>query len=163
MLVEDLMSRSVKCCQAETDLATAAQMMFEGDFGVLPIVDQEEHVKGVLTDRDICLAVTAKRQSAMDLKAAETISGKAYCVHMNDDIHEALKQMKAHRVRRLPVLNAEDKLQGMISINDIILDAHEKGPDHPSYGEAMETLKGICFHRPTDPQPEAQAKLSPPS
>lgn len=161
MLVEELMSRGVKSCHPETDLATAAQMMFEGDFGVLPVVDQEEHVKGILTDRDICLAVTAKRQSATNLKAADTISGQAYCVHMNDDIHEALKQMKAHRVRRLPVLNAEDRLQGMISINDIILDAHEKGPNHPSYVEAMETLKGICLHRPTAIREEEPSRLTP--
>ena len=160
MLVEELMSRRVQSCRPETDLGTAAQMMWDGDFGVLPVVDQEEKVQGVLTDRDICLAVAAKRQPAMEIKAGDTISGQAYCVHMNDDIHEALKQMKLHHVRRLPVLNAQEKLQGMISINDIILDAHEKGPDHPSYQEAMETLKGICFHRPREARQEERPQLT---
>ena len=159
MMTENLMSRTITTCRPETDLETAAKMMWEGDFGVLPVVDQKEKIQGVITDRDICIALAAKRKPAADLRVSEIMKGAVYAVHMQDDIHEALKQMKEHRVRRLPVLGADEKIQGMISINDIILDTQEKGEEHPNYQETIEVMKSICAHRPRKVESEERPLL----
>ena len=57
MKVKELMSTDVKSCREETDLATVVRMMWDGDCGIVPVVDDQLHVTGVVTDRDICVAV----------------------------------------------------------------------------------------------------------
>ncbi len=150
MKVKDVMTREVQSCGADTNLAEAAKMMWDSDCGVLPVLDREGKVIGIITDRDICMAVATKHKSAAEIAVWETISGKVYGCALYDDIKDALKTMEREQVRRLPVVNGDGLLQGILCMNDIVLHAEEaKGKKLPdlSYEDVMRTLKSICAHR----------------
>jgi len=150
MKVQDIMTRDVQCCGPDTNLAVAAKMMWDSDCGVLPVLNVEGKVLGVITDRDICMAVATRNKLASEITVWETVSGKAWTCRDTDDIHTALDIMKREKVRRLPVVDEDGVLQGMLSMNDSVLNAEEtkwkKRPDL-SYGDVIHTLKAISEHR----------------
>jgi len=151
MKVQDVMTSEVKTCCPETSLAAVATLMWEHDCGVCPVVDIENKVVGVITDRDIAIAVATKGRLASEISVGEVISGEVFAAMPDDDVHTALKLMRHEKVRRLPVTNREGRLQGILTLNDIILRAEEeKGRRHPalSYEDAISTIKAICEHRP---------------
>jgi CBS domain-containing protein len=126
-------------------------MMWENDCGVLPVVNSGNRVIGIITDRDIAIAAGTQGHSASEISTGGVITGKVYSAALDEDIHIALKTMRHEKVRRLPVTNREGMLQGILSLNDMLLRAEEeKGKHHPelSYEDAMSTLKAICEHRP---------------
>jgi CBS-domain-containing membrane protein len=150
MKVRDLMTSDVQYCGPDSNLAAAAKMMWDSDCGALPVLSREGRVIGVLTDRDICMAAATKNRPPSELTAWETISGKAYTCQPSDDIHTALALMQRERVRRLPVVDDDGVLQGIIAMNDCVLKAEpttgKKAPDL-SYEDVVLTLKGISAHR----------------
>lgn len=151
MKVQDVMTSEVKSCRPETSLAAVAVLMWEHDCGVCPVVDNENKVIGMITDRDIAIAVGTKGRLASEIPVSEVISGKVYSATPDEDVHAALKLMRHEMVRRLPVTNRDGMLQGILSLNDIVLRAEEeKGSHHPelNYEDAMGTVKEICEHRP---------------
>lgn len=151
MKVQDVMSSEVKTCRPEQSLAAAATMMWEYDCGALPVVNESNQVLGMITDRDIAIAAGTKGRCASEIAINEVISGKVIAASLDDDVHAALRTMRHEKVRRLPVTNREGMLQGILSINDVVLRAEEeKGRHHPelNYEDAMSTVKAICEHRP---------------
>jgi CBS domain-containing protein len=151
MKVKDVMTSNVKSCRPEASLAAGATMMWEYDIGVLPVVNEAGKVLGMITDRDIAIAAATKGRPATEIPVQELISGRLYPCHQNDDVHTALKTMRQERVHRLPVVNEDGMLQGILSMNDIVNRAEEsRGKREPklSYEDAMSTLKAICEHRP---------------
>lgn len=150
MKVKDVMTREVKTCMPDTNLAAAAMIMWENDCGVVPVVHGDGSVIGMITDRDICMAVATKNRRTSEVAVSEVFTGNLYACKPDDDIHAALKIMSAERVRRLPVINVYGALEGLLSLNDVVLRAQEakgrKAPDL-SYEDAISTLKAICAHR----------------
>jgi CBS domain-containing protein len=149
MKVQDVMTKDVKSCRPETNLAVAGAMMWESDCGALPVVDDAGKVMGMLTDRDIAIAVASRGRVASRIAANEVITGRVSSCASDQHIADALAVMKQEKVRRLPVTNRDGVLQGILSINDIVLHADEtKGKQATglSYEEAMSTLKAICEH-----------------
>lgn len=150
MKVKDVMTSPVQYCAPETSLAEAAMKMWDSDCGVLPVVDREGKVIGMLTDRDICMAVTTKGRAASNISVWETASGKLYACSPNDDIKDALKTMAGQKVRRLPVVNDDGELRGILCLNDLVLQAEEaKGKKMPdlSSEDVINTLRAISAHR----------------
>lgn len=150
MNVQDIMTSDVQCCGPDTNLAAAAKMMWDTDCGLLPVLNVEGQVLGVITDRDICVACATKNKAASEITVWETVSGKAYTCKMSDDVHTAMDIMKRERVRRLPVVDEEGILQGLISMNDFILLAGEtKAGKAPAicWEDVVRTLKAISAHR----------------
>lgn len=150
MQVRDIMTREAQCCGPETNLAAAAKMMWDSDCGLLPILNVEGQVLGVVTDRDICMASSTRNRPPSAITVWETSSGKAITCRLDDDIRTALDLMERGKVRRLPVVDEEGVLQGMLSMNDLVLAAGEhRGrsvPDLP-VEDVVKTLKAICAHR----------------
>lgn len=150
MKVKDVMTSPAQSCSPETNLASAAVQMWESDCGVLPVINREGKVIGMVTDRDICMAAATKHRIASDITVWETISGSLYACSPDDGMKDALTTMAREKVRRLSVIDEDGTLQGMITMNDAILHAREargkKSPDL-SYKEVMGTLKDICAHR----------------
>ena len=150
MKVQDIMTSDVQCCGPDTNLAAAAKMMWDSDCGALPVLNVEGRVMGMITDRDICMAAATKNRSASDITVWETVSGKAYTCQMSDDVHTALDIMKRDKVRRLPVVDEDGVLQGIVAINDFVLLAGEtKAGKLPSisYEDVLRTMKAISAHR----------------
>ena len=150
MKVKDVMTREVKTCMPDTNLAAAAMIMWENDCGVVPVVHSDGKVIGMITDRDICMAVATKNRRTSEVAVSEVFIGNRYACTPDDDIRDALKIMRAERVRRLAVINVRGALEGILSLNDVVLYAQEsksKKSTDLSYEDVINTLKAICAHR----------------
>jgi len=150
MKVQEIMTSDVQCRSPDTNLAAAAKMMCDSDCGALPVLNIHGQVVGVITDRDICIAAATKNKVASDITVWETVSGKAFTCQMDDDVHTAMDIMKRERDRRLPVVEEDGVLQGMVGMNDFVFLAGEtKGGKIPgiSYGDVVRTIKAISAHR----------------
>jgi CBS domain-containing protein len=150
MKVQDIITSDVQCCGPDTNVAAAAKMMWDSDCGALPVLTVEGHVMGMITDRDICMATATKNKPASDITVWETVSGKVHSCRLSDDVHTALDIMKREKVRRLPVVDEDGVLQGIVAMNDFVLLAGEaKGAKAPavSYEDVVRTMKAISAHR----------------
>ena len=150
MQVKELMTENPKACTLTDNLGEVARLMWEADCGIVPVVAEGGKVVGLITDRDICMAAMTKGRNVSNIAVEDVVSGKAFTCKVDDDIHSALDTMRENKVRRLPVTAADGKLQGMLSMNDVLLRAEEtrnkKAPD-VSYGDVVSTYKSICQHR----------------
>jgi CBS-domain-containing membrane protein len=146
MIVKQLMSADVKSCREDTDLATAAKLMWDGDCGIVPVVDGDRHVVGVITDRDICIAAATRAMTPASIRAQDVMSRDISTCSANADVRDALSMLKERRVRRLPVLDDHDRLAGVISMNDLAARAEwRRGAEVPG-DEFLETFRVICTH-----------------
>src|SRR5262245_8275542 len=98
MKVQDVMTRSVKSCGPDTNLAQAAAIMWENDCGVLPIVAEGGQVIGILTDRDIAIALGTQERVASTIPVIEVMSVGLHSCSPIDDIHAALKTMSKEKI-----------------------------------------------------------------
>jgi CBS domain-containing protein len=140
------MTPSVKSCSEDTDLATAARMMWDGDCGIVPVVNNERRITGVITDRDICIAAATRAMSPASMLARDVMSRDVTTCAADEEVRDALGMLKDRRVRRLPVVDAQDRLVGIISMNDLVMRADcRRGAEVPGE-EFLETMKAICAH-----------------
>ena len=148
MKVQDLMTAGVESCHRNTDLAAAAMVMWRMDCGAVPVAGDDGKIIGMITDRDICIAVATKHRRAQEITVGEIISGALFKVGPGDDVREALRVMRAERVRRLPVVKS-GILLGILSVNDIVR-AAGKAPGRAkpdiTADEVLEVMKAICEH-----------------
>ena len=145
MKVQDVMTKDVKACFPETNLAAAAALMWQNDCGILPVVINGGNTVGVITDRDIAIAVGTRGRSPQEIRVDEVIHGPVLACTPDDEVHTALKIMRKDKVRRLPVLSDDGVLKGILSLNDVVIRA-QKGNKDPDYDEIVSTLKAICEH-----------------
>jgi CBS domain-containing protein len=149
MKVKELMTPNAKAIWLTESLADAAKLMWENDCGVLPIIKDSQKVIGMITDRDICMAVAMRDTNPSSVSVEEVMTGQVYSVTPEDDIDQALQTMQEHKIRRLPVLNPEGELEGMLSMNDIVLQANtSKGAAVGTikYDDVVKTYQAICQH-----------------
>lgn len=150
MKVKEVMSTNPKTCTLTDNLSAAAGLMWEHDCGILPVVVEEGKVVGLITDRDICMAANMKARQLSDIVVADVISGDIYACKADEEIRSALKTMQENKVRRLPVIADDGTLQGILSMNDVVLKADEpkeKKASELSYRDVVSTYKSICQHR----------------
>jgi CBS domain-containing protein len=143
MKVKDIMTAGPKTCTPETTVAEAATLMWEGDCGILPVVDDGELV-GVVTDRDMYIALATRDARASELRVGAVATTKVATCEPEDDVHAALATMKQARVRRLPVVGFGGTVLGIVSMNDIVLAAGASAPVRST--EVVEALQAICAH-----------------
>ena len=121
MKVKEVMMGTPYYCQPETNLGSATELMWNANCGFLPVETAEGKVTGVITDRDICVALGTRNRLPGDIVVGEVMTGKLYSCAPEDDIHQALQSMKEGRVRRLPVIAKNGSLAGVISMDDVLL------------------------------------------
>ncbi len=159
MKVEEIMTPNAKACLPTDSLADAARFMWDNDCGILPVVADGGKVVGLITDRDICMAAAMNDRHLSNLAVEDVISGKVYAVSPEDDIRKALETMGERKIRRLPVIAADGSLQGILSLNDVVLKAEQakdkKNPD-VAYADLVNAYKSICAHPLPLEQPQAQ-------
>lgn len=141
--VSDLMTSGPTTCGPDTNVASAAASMMQADCGILPVVKDGKLV-GVVTDRDMFIALATRNQLASQMRVGEVAGKVVWTCNRDDDIRTALATMKQHRVRRLPVVDAGGALVGILSMNDIVL---ETGPAKGLRSDAvLDTMQSICAH-----------------
>jgi CBS domain-containing protein len=148
MTVKELQTSNVKTVGPDSDLAVVAKLMWEGDCGAVPVVTNERQVIGMITDRDICIAAATRSKSPAEIRARDVIGDKpgVHAVKPDDDVRVALRTMRKHRVRRLPVVDQQQRLAGIVSINDLAINSSSTLPDSVPAQELLETFQAICAH-----------------
>jgi CBS domain-containing protein len=145
MKVKDVMTRDVRICGINDHLATAARTMWVNDCGILPIVNNEGVAVGVLTDRDICMAAASKDRTPSNIAVAEVMMRQLYSCLPEADIREALRVMREKRVRRLPVIDTQGRLCGILSLDDVAVKTRQADKPAELSAEDVEiTLDAIC-------------------
>jgi len=121
MKVQDVMMRTPACCTPETNLGAAVELLWSRNCGMLPVVDARQKVIGVVTDRDLCVALGTRNKLPGKMTVGEVVREEVHTCHAQDDIHVALVTMGQHKVRRLPVVDRDGVLEGILSMDNVIL------------------------------------------
>jgi CBS domain-containing protein len=148
MKVQELMSVPAVTCREGDSLDLAALMMCERDCGAIPVVDETDAIIGMITDRDICMAAHHTGRPLKDITVAEITSGIIFSVDSSDTVRRAEEIMSEHQGRRLPVVDARDRIVGMLSLNDIaragqLESAQSTRGRRVTSGEVLRTLAAI--------------------
>lgn len=146
MKVRDIMTGEPRTCSPQTNLAAAAALMLDGDCGILPVMAEGKLV-GVVTDRDLFIALGTRNTRAADITVGEVIQTPVYTCGPDDAVQTVLATMKQHCVRRLPVEGFGGTVLGIVSMNDVVLASGARKAVRD--GEVVNTLQAICArHRP---------------
>jgi CBS domain-containing protein len=123
MQAKEIMSPNPQCCTPDDTLRDAARMMADKDCGCLPVVDDTtgKRVIGVLTDRDIAVRGVARGKTP-DTKVNDVMSPAPACCSPEDDVEEVERIMVEQQVRRVPVVDADGRVVGMIAQADLARD-----------------------------------------
>ena len=118
MELREIMTRDVEVVGSDAPLRDAAAKMKQLDIGMIPVCDGDR-LRGMLSDRDITVRATAEGKDPTKTKVSEIMSTEiVYCLE-DQEIEEAVSLMEARQIRRLPVLNQDKRLVGIVSLGDI--------------------------------------------
>ena len=128
MKVKEIISgEQVSFCFQSTTLHSAAKLMADNNCGALPVVDKEHKVTGIITDRDICLAMARKHpKSPTRLTVGEIMPKGVHTVKEENEIAAAYQKMRVHQVSRIPVVDNNGKLTGIISLHKMFTGTIER-------------------------------------
>jgi CBS domain-containing protein len=115
----DIMHTGVECIGEHETLDFAARRMRDLDVGALPVCGDDDKLHGIITDRDIVVKCLAEGGDPNRLTAAELAQGKLVTMTADADIKEVLDTMEEHQIRRLPIVDENKRLVGMISEADL--------------------------------------------
>lgn len=150
MNISQLMNRRVETCRPNETLSAAVARMWEGDLGCLAVVGDDGKPVGMLTDRDACMASYTQGRPLHEIAVSVAMSKELYSCAPDDSIIEAEEIMRSRKVRRLPVVDSAGNLVGIVSLNDLALEAaRESGRKarEVSGQEVSATLAAICEPR----------------
>ncbi len=125
--VTDVMTRGVRSMRPDDNLVAAAQAMEELNVGAVPVCSGDK-LLGMLTDRDIVVRGVAQEMDLKQCKLSDVMSGHVRTAREDDDVEDVLREMADAQIRRLPVVDSQDRLVGIVSIGDIAsrhLDEHQ--------------------------------------
>jgi CBS-domain-containing membrane protein len=148
MKVRELMTFPVHTCRPQDSLASAAQLLWEHDCGMLPVVDQGGRVGAAITDRDICMGAYTRGRPLDELRVSDSMSREIVTCGADDEIEVAAERMAQGQLYRLPVVDADQRLCGIVSLNDLV---HASEQDGKLAREALRVLRGACRHRTSVP------------
>jgi CBS domain-containing protein len=139
----EVMTMNPTCCLPNDTVAKVAQMMRSKDIGPVPIIENEQtqRLVGIVTDRDLALKVVAEGRDAKTTTAAEVMTGKVVTCHAEDDLQKALDAMSEHQLRRIPVVDSDFRIIGIIAQADVATRV-----DQPETTAAV--VKGISQSNP---------------
>jgi CBS domain-containing protein len=154
MKVQEIMSTSPKCCIPSDTATKAARIMKDMDTSIVPIIENEQNRRlvGVVTDRDLCLKVIAEGQDPQNVQVRVCMMPALVCCTPNDDLEKVLDLMRDNQVRRIPVVDDDGVIQGMMSMADVVQCA-----EMPT-NRTHETLKKVS--EPTLQASKPRAKMA---
>ncbi len=150
MDASELMTAAVQSCRPDDNLQRAAQIMWERDCGVVPVVDGDNRVVGMITDRDVTMAGYTQGRPLSQIPVSSAMAKQVHAVRASDSIESVEVLMREFRVRRVPVLDAAGRLTGILSLNDLARHARRsvgRGGDGLRGDIIVETLAAICEPR----------------
>lgn len=163
MNIRELMSGPPVTCRQSDTLAVAARLMWDHDCGVIPVTDDRGRLTGIVTDRDICMATYTQGKAPQAIHVAEVMTTKVFSCRVDDPLELAEQIMGERQIRRLPVIDGDNRPIGVLSVNDIaryVASASKKdGIEH----EVVTTLASIGKPRQdvTQIPPKASLQVQP--
>ena len=153
MKVQELMTQEVVAIGLERRLDEAVALMWEHDFGSLPVVDAEGRIVAMLTDRDACMHAWSQGRAMNELGVSGAMSRSVVACKPNDSVARAERLMQRHQIRRLPVVDGSMRPLGILSLSDLSREAmREHGLPQPEVGDpdVAHTLAAVCQPRRTN-------------
>lgn len=147
MKIQDIMTQPATTCMPGDPLNVPAQLMWEHDCGAVPVVDEDGSIVGMITDRDICMAAYTQGSTLQDIPVAEVMATKVFSCTADDSLDAAEKLMSDKKIRRLPVLNGDNRPIGVVSVNDIARYAASSRKKNGVERALTKTLAAICEPR----------------
>ena len=123
--VRDAMTPNPRSVSRSTSVVIAAHMMEDEDVGSLPVVDNDDFLVGIVTDRDIALRVVAAGRDPGSTQVGDILTENPISAYPDEPLDEALEHMAYRRVRRLPVVDS-DRLIGMLAQADVVHEVKDK-------------------------------------
>lgn len=148
MKVKTIMVADPACCAPGDALAAAARVMWDRDCGVVPVLDPvSDHLVGVITDRDVCMAALSTGRTLHDMRVRDVMTPDPACCGPDDNLREVHGLMRDGQVRRIPVVDDEGALVGVVSLSDLAVEAFGgRGPAATKrQRDAGRTLAAICL------------------
>ena len=121
--LKDVMSHDVEVIGPDGTIKEAAQKMLQGDFGMMP-VEENNYMIGVISDRDIVIRAIAEGKDA-NTKVRDIMSRDVIVANEIDSVEDASRLMGKHQIRRLPVVNAEKRLVGIVALGDFAVESED--------------------------------------
>ena len=144
MRAREIMTKNVRTAGRDTSLCEAAGIMRDGDLGAVPVVDNGKLI-GIVTDRDIVVRAVSEGKGA-DSPVCETMTNELFTVGPDDFVFEAVRLMGDKQVRRIPVVNPDGSLAGIIAMADVALEME----DEREIAETLEEISsGMSFWQKT--------------
>jgi len=150
MRVDQIMTRQIGTCRPNDSLERAAKLMWDNDCGCVPVVSGDDgaaHIEGLITDRDICMCASFEGKPLHELQVAQAMAKRVRTCKASDPLGVAEQTMAEGRVRRLPVLDEQNALIGMLSLADLAREAARettKPQQEIMESEVGDTLASIC-------------------
>jgi predicted transcriptional regulator len=146
--VKDLMSQPVYACQIDQPLQAAAQLMWEHDCGIVPVVDGDGRLAGVITDRDICMAALFQHHRLSEIAVSKVMATDVATCRQGDQLIDAEHLMSLRQVHRLPVVDEDGAPIGMLSLSDVARRVRQASGKNNGAADLAETIAAICEPHP---------------
>ena len=150
MKIESLMHRNVRATRPWDSALDALRSMWEGDCGVLPVVDAGGRVTGIVTDRDLAMAAMLRGQELSELHVDEVASRPVVACLEDGSLSVVHALMRRHQLRRLPVIDVRGRLVGIVTLADMLRNALDD-PRPEELRDALETASAIHERRSVGP------------
>lgn len=147
MRVQHLMTREVNALGVNDTLHQAADIMWKADCGCVPIVDEDRRLLGIVTDRDLCMASFTRGLPLHEIRIGDVMTRNVHTCRPDDSCVTAAEKIKAYQVHRLPVIDPNGRLVGLVSLSDLAVhyDMHKPGKRKDLEARQLaNTLAGLC-------------------
>ncbi len=144
MRIQEVMTESPQACRLGDSANEAARIMWERDCGVVPIVDHEGRVAGIVTDRDICMAAYFQGAPLKHIPVTSIMSPDVTTCSRDADLCDAERLMQERQIHRVPVVDDRGCLVGMLSLSDVARGVKRTGGLSQRTGEAQELLQTVA-------------------
>lgn len=119
MRIQEVMSHPVISCPVDCTADVPARLMWEFDCGVVPLVDQDGRVAGIVTDRDLCMASLMQGKPLNDIRVDTVMTRDVICCHADEGVEAAETQMRDNQIRRVPIIDEDGHPIGVFAMNDL--------------------------------------------
>lgn len=126
---DEVMTKNPVCCLPNDTVAKVAQLMQRGNVGPIPVIEngQTQRLVGIVTDRDLTLKIVAEGRDAKSTKVEAVMTRKVVTCRAEDDLQKALDAMSKHQLRRIPVVDSDNKIVGIIAQADVATRLNQPG------------------------------------
>lgn len=142
-----LMTADLRVCSPHDNLEQVARQLWDGDCGALPVVNTAGQLVGMITDRDVCMALYIRGQPPHACSVQSAMSRQVYSCAPDDSIQRIAGIMSEHQVRRLPVVDADGRLLGVVTLADLAKHLNGLSVDHPMRELLVPTVAAITDRR----------------